>query len=413
MDYHQDMVLHVIAEAERCFLCKKPMCVTGCPISTPIPEMIRAMREGRLREAGEMLFENNPLSAVCSLVCDHQKQCEGHCVQGRKGQPIHISSIENYISETCLDQISIPIPPSNGIMVAVIGAGPAGITVALEMAKRGYKVTIFDSKDRIGGVMQYGIPDFRLPKTLLERYRRKLLEAGILIRPNTTIGGALTISSMLRDGYKAIFIGTGVWRPKTLGIKGESLGNCHFAIDFLANPDAYSLGNDVAIIGMGNTALDVARTLLRKGTRNVTLYARRQETNANEEEIEYARLDGASFEFGKHPVEIIHDGPVFDDNIFDEEGHIIGTKGEPKLYRADSTIIAVSQGPKSKLVDTTEGLKAAPSGLLLTDEHGETTYPGIFAAGDVVLGARTVVDAVSYSKKVASSMDEYIRGLSS
>ena len=405
------MVLHVIAEAERCFLCKKPLCVTGCPVSTPIPDMIRALREGKLREAGDMLFSNNPLSVVCSLVCDHQKQCEGHCVQGRKGQPIHISSIENYISETCLDQIDIPIPPSNGRMIAIIGAGPAGITVALEMAKRGYEVTIFDSKDKIGGVLQYGIPEFRLPKSLLERYKKRLIQAGIHIRPNTTIGGALTIDDMLRDGYKAIFIGTGVWRPKKLGIKGESLGNCHFAIDYLANPDAYDLGNEVAIIGMGNTALDVARTLLRKGTRNVTLYGRRLQTNANEEEIEYARLDGANFEFGKKPVEITPEGPVFDDNIFDEEGKITGEKGEPRLYPADSTIIAVSQGPKSKLVDTTKGLKAAPSGLLLTDKDGETTIPGIFAAGDVVLGAKTVVEAVRYAKIVAESMDEYIRSL--
>ena len=373
--------------------------------------MIRALREGKLREAGDMLFSNNPLSVVCSLVCDHQKQCEGHCVQGRKGQPIHISSIENYISETCLDQIDIPIPPSNGRMIAIIGAGPAGITVALEMAKRGYEVTIFDSKDKIGGVLQYGIPEFRLPKSLLERYKKRLIQAGIHIRPNTTIGGALTIDDMLRDGYKAIFIGTGVWRPKKLGIKGESLGNCHFAIDYLANPDAYDLGNEVAIIGMGNTALDVARTLLRKGTRNVTLYGRRLQTNANEEEIEYARLDGANFEFGKKPVEITPEGPVFDDNIFDEEGKITGEKGEPRLYPADSTIIAVSQGPKSKLVDTTKGLKAAPSGLLLTEKDGETTIPGIFAAGDVVLGAKTVVEAVRYAKIVAESMDEYIRSL--
>ena len=407
------MVLHVIAEAERCFLCKKPMCVTGCPISTPIPDMIKLLREGKLDEAGDMLFRNNPLSAVCSLVCDHQKQCEGHCVQGKKGQPIHISSIENYISETRLDNIEIPIPPSNGNMVGIIGAGPAGITVALELAERGYKVTIFDSKDKIGGVLQYGIPDFRLPKTLLARYKRKLVEAGIQIRPNTTIGGALEIKDLFRDGYKAIFIGTGVWRPKKLGIKGESLGNCHFAIDYLANPDAYDLGDSVAIIGMGNTALDVARVLRRKGTRNVTLYARRMSTNANEEEVEYAKLDGAVFEFGKHPVEITPEGPVFDENIFDEDGKITGTKGEPKLYPASSTIIAVSQGPKSKLVDTTEGLKAAPSGLLLTDQSGETTYPGIFAAGDVVLGAKTVVEAVHYAKAVAKSMDEYVKGLQS
>ena len=219
------MILHVIAEANRCFECKKPMCqLNGCPIHTPIPQMIHLLKEGKLREAGDMLFANNPLSVVCSIVCNHQKQCEGNCIQGKKGQPIHISSIENYISDTCLDQIKIDIPEWNGKRMAIIGAGPAGITVAIEMAKRGYKVTIFDAKDKIGGIMQYGIPAFRLPKSILERYGKLLRDIGIMIRPNTTIGGALEIKDLFRDGYSAIFIGTGVWRPKKLGIKGESVG---------------------------------------------------------------------------------------------------------------------------------------------------------------------------------------------
>ena len=402
---------HVLAEAERCFLCKKPMCSMGCPIHTPIPQMIKLLRDGKIRDAGDLLFNNNPLSVVCSIVCDHDKQCEGHCIQGRKGQPVHCSTIENYISNTCLEQVNVPIPPCNGIMVGIIGAGPAGITVAIEMAKRGYRVTLFDSKPKIGGVMQYGIPEYRLPKSILERYRKKLVSFGILIRPNTTIGGALEIKDMFRDGYKAIFIGTGVWRPKKLGIKGETYGNVHFAIDYLVSPDSYSLGDNVAIIGMGNTAIDVARTLLRQGTRNVTLYARSGNATASKEEVEYAKLDGANFAFGYSPVEITHEGPVFDQTILDENGKVTGYKNEPKLYPASSTVIAVSQGPKSKLVDTTEGLKASSKGLLLTDEGGMTTYPGIFAAGDVVLGARTVVEATAYAKTAAAKMDEYIRAL--
>lgn len=406
------MILHVIAEANRCFECKKPMCqLNGCPIHTPIPQMIHLLKEGKLREAGDMLFANNPLSVVCSIVCNHQKQCEGNCVQGKKGQPIHISSIENYISDTCLDQIKIDIPEWNGKRMAIIGAGPAGITVAIEMAKRGYKVTIFDAKDKIGGIMQYGIPAFRLPKSILERYGKLLRDIGIMIRPNTTIGGALEIKDLFRDGYSAIFIGTGVWRPKKLGIKGESLGNVHFAIDFLANPDAYHLGDNIAIIGMGNTAMDVARTLLRNGTKNVTLIARRNKIEASEEEAEYARLDGAHFLFGKNTLEITDEGPILDDNIIDEEGKIIGEKNEPKLFKADSTIVAISQGPKSKLVDTTKNLQASKSGLLLTNENGETSCPGVFAAGDVVLGAKTVVQAVAYSKNVAKAIDEYIQSL--
>ena len=385
------------------------MCVTGCPISTNIPQMISYVREGRMHEAGKMLFENNPLSAVCSLICDHGKQCEGHCIQGKKGNPIHISSIENYISETYLEQIEIEREKPNGYMVAVIGAGPAGMTIALELAKKGYNVTIFDAKDKIGGVMRYAIPDFRLPKSLLDKYEVILKKAGVKVRPNTTIGGALEIKDLLRDGYQAIFIGTGVWRPKKLSIPGESLGNVHFAIDYLKNPESYDVGNTVAIIGMGNTAIDVARTLLRKGTRNVTLFARGLKASANEDELEYAKLDGAELVFGMHPEIITEEGPVMVENTFDEEGHITGGKEERRLFKADSTIIAISQGPKSKLVDTTDGLKAASNGLLITDNEGETTLEGVFAAGDVVLGAKTVVDAVSYAKKAAENMDRYIR----
>lgn len=404
------MAVHVIDEANRCLNCKKPMCMQGCPIHTPIPMVIKAFKEGNLNEAGEMLFANNPMSMICSLVCNHENQCEGHCILGRKGEPVHISSIENYISDTYFDKMQIPCEPKNGKKVAVIGAGPAGITIAILLTKKGYSVTIFDSRDRIGGVLQYGIPEFRLPKTILERYKKKLREIGIKIRPNTTIGGALEIKDMFRDGYESIFIGTGVWRPKTLGIKGESLGNVHFAIDYLANPDAYELGDTVAIIGMGNSAMDVARTALRKGSRSVTLYARGLTSQASQHETTYAKLDGASLEFALSPVEINDDGPVFQRLCYDEEGNRIGAEEELVQVHADSTIISISQGPKSKLVNTTEGLKASANGLLVTNSFGETTHPGIFAAGDVVLGAKTVVEATAYSKLVADAMDRYMRG---
>ena len=386
------------------------MCRQGCPIQTPIPMMIKAFKEGDLNEAGEMLFSNNPMSMICSLVCNHEKQCEGHCVLGRKGEPVHISSIENYVSDTYFDKMKIECAPSNGKKVAVIGAGPAGITIAIMLTKKGYEVTIFDARDKIGGVLQYGIPDFRLPKTILERYKKKLREIGIKIRPNTTIGGALEIKDLFRDGYESIFIGTGVWRPKKLGIKGESLGNVHFAIDYLANPDSYELGDTVAIIGMGNSAMDVARTALRKGARNVTLYARGLKSQASAEEIAYAKVDGAVLSFGMQPVEITDDGPVFQKVLFDEEGNRIGVDETPIQVHADSTIVSVSQGPKDKLVSTTEGLKASANGLLVTNQFGETTHPGIFAAGDVVLGAKTVVEATAYAQVVAEAMDQYMQG---
>ncbi len=247
------MSVHVISEANRCLGCKRPLCVEGCPIHNPIPQFIAAFKENKLNEAGQMIFENNPMSIVCSLVCNHGSQCEGHCVQGRKGVPVHISSIENYISDTYFDKMKIECAPFNGKSAAIIGSGPAGITVAILLAKQGYHVTIFESKDKIGGVMQYGIPEYRLPKSILERYRKKLLSIGVSFRPNTTIGGALEIQDLLNDGYGAIFIGTGVWRPKKLGVPGESLGNVHFGIDYLASPDAFELGENVAVIGSGNT----------------------------------------------------------------------------------------------------------------------------------------------------------------
>ena len=405
------MGVHVIDEANRCLNCKKPLCRQGCPINTPIPQMIQAFKGGDLNAAGDMVYENNPLSIVCSLVCNHEKQCEGHCILGKKGQPVHISSIENYISDTIFDKMKIECKPKNGKKVAVIGAGPAGITIAFLLTKEGYSVTIFDSKDKLGGVLQYGIPEFRLPKTILERYKKKLLEIGVKIRPNTAIGTALEIKDLIRDGYKSIFIGTGVWRPKTLGVKGESLGNVHYAIDYLANPDAYDLGETVAIIGMGNSAMDVARTAIRHGARKVTLYARGLHSNASDHETNYAKIDGADFQFGKQIIEINDDGPVFENLVYDDEENHIGNEEELEQVYADSTIISISQGPKSKLVNTTEGLKAGSNGLLVTDERGQTTIPGIFASGDVVLGARTVVEAVAYSKKVAEAMDEYMKSL--
>ncbi len=404
------MAVHVIDEANRCLQCKKPMCQQGCPIHTPVPVMIKALKEGRLEEAGAMLFENNPMSLVCSLVCNHENQCEGHCIMGRKGQPVHVSSIENYISDTCLERIKIGCAPSNGKKVAVIGAGPAGITIAIMLTQRGYSVTIFDARDKIGGVLQYGIPEFRLPKTILDRYKKKLLAIGIKIRPNTTIGGALEIKDLFRDGYKSIFIGTGVWRPKTLGVKGESLGNVHFAIDYLANPNAYNLGNRVAVIGMGNSAMDVARTVIRQGSHDVTLYARGNRSDASHHETSYAMLDGAKFEYNKSIVEINDDGPVFQTVLCDAEGNAAGLSQETEQVYADSVIISISQGPKSKLVNTTQGLKATKNGLLETNESGETTVEGIFASGDVVLGAKTVVEAVAYSKTVVEAMDAYMRG---
>ncbi len=406
------MALHVMDEANRCLQCKVPMCQKGCPINTNIPLAIKLLKENKLNEAGKMLFENNPLTTVCSLVCNHEKQCEGNCVLGRKGAPVHFSTIENYISSTYANQMTNGPHPSNGMKVAIIGSGPAGITIAIILARYGYQVTIFEGKDKIGGVLRYGIPEFRLPKSVIDDIEYRHLELkGIKIRPNTHIGSAITIEDLFRDGYKAIFVGTGVWKPNSLHIKGETFGHVHFGINYLNNPDSYRLGKKVIVIGAGNAAMDVARTALRKGVEDLTCFSITQKVAASDYEFSYAKLEGVNFEYNKKPVEITDEGVIFRDVLEDEEGNLTEVEGSDTLYPADSVIISISQGPMSRLVNTTEGLKANSRGLLDADETGHTSRPGIFASGDVVNGARTVVEAVAHSKIVAESMHEYMQSL--
>ncbi len=406
------MALHVMDEANHCLGCKNPRCQQGCPIHTNIPEVIRLLKENKLNEAGRMLFENNPLTTVCSLICNHENQCEGHCVQGIKGAPVHFSVIENYISSTYASQMTHGPAKPNGKRVAIIGSGPAGLTIAVILARYGYDVTIFESHDKIGGVLRYGIPEFRLPKTVLDDFEyRHLRLKDIKVRPNTNVGQALKIDDLFRDGYKAIFIGTGVWRPNTLGIKGESLGHVHFAINYLQNPDVYHLGNRVVLIGAGNAAMDVARTAIRHGTRHLECFSLTKKIAASHYEESYAKLEGVEFFYNKKPVEITDQGVVFRDVQENEDGTLTDLPGTETLYPADSVVVSISQGACTTITETTEGLKVTPRGLFVTDEVGRTSRPGIFASGDAVKGARTVVEAVAYSKKVAEAMHEYMQSL--
>ena len=404
------MALHVMEEANRCLGCKNPQCQKGCPINTPIPEVIKLLKANKLDEAGWMLFENNPLTTVCSLICNHENQCEGHCILGKKGAPVHFSVIESYISSTYASKMTKGPAPSNGIKVAIVGSGPAGITIAILMARMGYQVTIFESKDKIGGILRYGIPEFRLPKSVLDDIQYRHLEMkGIKIRPNTKIGAAIGLDDLFADGYKAVFIGTGVWKPNRLRIKGESFGNVHYAINYLNNPDVYKLGEKVIVIGAGNAAMDVARTALRHGSRDVTCFSLTKKVVASEHEFSYATLEGVKFEYNKKPVEITDEGVIFRDLIENEDGTLTEVKGSDALVSADSVMISISQGPQNTIVNTTNGLKATSKGLLEADDCGRTSRPGVFASGDVVNGARTVVEAVAYSKKVAQAMHEYIQ----
>ena len=329
----------------------------------------------------------------------------------RNGSPVHISSIENYISENYFDKLSFSGIEKNGLKAGIIGSGPAGITIAVILAQRGYDITIFESREKIGGVLRYGIPEFRLPKSILERYKEKLIELGIKIRPNTAIGTTISVDDMFRDGYSAIFIGTGVWKPNTLHIKGETLGNVHYAINYLTNPDVYRLGDTVNIIGAGNSAMDVARTALRHVAKKVTVFSRSDHLAASQREVDYAKIDGVEFVVHVEPVEIVDDGVIFVELECDGKGNLSPIRGTENLYQADSTIIAISQGPKDRIVSTTTGLEVNEKGLLVTNTFGETTRDGIFASGDVVRGAKTVVEAVAYSKQVADAMDDYMKGL--
>ena len=406
------MAIHVLDEAQRCLNCKVPQCQKGCPIGTPIPTVIRLMLDGKLDEAGRTLFENNPLTTVCSLVCNHENQCEGHCVLGKKGAPVHFSTIENYISTTYSSKMVKGPAPSNGMRVAIIGSGPAGLTIAVHLARKGYQVTIFEGKDKIGGVLRYGIPEFRLPKSVLDDFEyRHLRLKDIKVRPNTTVGGAISIDDLFRDGYKAIFVGTGVWQPNALHIKGETLGHVHFGINYLNNPDSFHLGERVIVIGAGNAAMDVARTALRKGARWVQCFSRTPDVAASKHEFDYAALEGVEFFYNKAPVQIVDEGVLFADVAQQPDDSFAEVAGTEQLYSADSVIISISQGPKSRIVSTTEGLHTNERGLLVTDEEGHTTRPGIFASGDVVNGARTVVEAVAHSKRVAEAMDAYMQSL--
>ncbi len=405
------MGTQIIQESKRCLQCANPQCVRGCPVDTPIPEMIRMLLEGNIRRAGEMLFRNNPLSVVCSLVCPHESFCEGHCILGHKNKPVRISSMEHYISDYYLRFMDTLPEEKIPKKVGVIGAGPAGITVAFLLALRGYDITIYESKDKIGGVLRYGIPDFRLPKTLLDRLEEHLIRMGVTIRPNTLIGKRLTLEDLFRDGFEALFIGTGVWNPHRLDIKGESLGHVHYALDYLRNPEVYRLGERVCVIGAGNTAMDVARSCLRRGAREVTVLYRKdkQYIPARDVEVEYALIDGVQFLYRARPLEITSQGVQYAKTLEEESapGRYNDT-GETALLSCDTVIIAISQDPCATIPDNSNGLETGIKGLLITDSRGHTSREGIFASGDVVTGAKTVVEAVAQSKIVVQAMEEYL-----
>ena len=409
------MMKELLLEADRCLLCKNARCKANCPINTEIPEVVKLFKEGKLDEAGAMLFENNPLSAVCAVVCPHEDQCKGNCIRGIKGEPVSFCEIEELISNEYLKKIKLEKTAERNERIAIIGAGPAGITLSIILAKKGFKVTLFDAHEKIGGVLRYGIPEYRLPNSVMDRYEEILLELGVKIRPNTLIGPVITLDKLFFDGYKAVFIGTGVWNPKTLDIKGESLGNVHYAIDYLKSPDVYNLGKKVAVIGAGNVAMDAARVAKRSGAEEVYILYRKGFENmpCTKVELQEAKDDDIKFELFIAPIELTEDGVKYIEtkNEVKEDGKVVtvtidGTEG---MFECDSVIIAVSQSPRKNIVANTTGIETNKWGLVLTDDKGHTTREGVFASGDVVTGANTVVHAAAYAKVVAESIEEYCK----
>ena len=400
-------------EANRCLMCKKARCVEKCPVATPIPEIIQLIKDEKLEEAGKIMFDNNPLSAFCAVVCPHEDQCRGNCIRGIKGEPIDFYKMEEMISNEYLNNIQIEPIEQNKARIAIVGSGPAGMTISVILARRGYRVTLFESNEKIGGVLRYGIPDFRLSKDVLDRFHDLLIDLGVKIRPNTLIGPVLTMDKLFEDGYKAIFIGTGVWKPKTLNIKGESLGNAHYAIDYLKSPSVYSLGKKVLVIGAGNTAMDSARTAKRNGAKDVSIMYRRDfdSMTATKQEIEEAKDEGVHFELFKSPVEIVDEGVIYRQTkiITDQEGNekLVELENTEDLFKCDSVIIAISQTPKNNITINNKGFRTIGNGLLAVGESGETSRSGVFASVDVVTVAKTVVQAVAQAKLVADSIDQY------
>lgn len=402
----------LLAEANRCLKCKVPKCKKGCPISTDIPTIMHLFLEGNESEAGEALFANNPLSAICSIVCPHENNCLGNCVLGMKKTPISFYKIEQYLSGKYISDFERDKPEKNGMKIAVIGAGPAGISMSILMATKGFQVTLMEAQDQIGGVLRYGIPAFRLPKDRVDAYRDVLKKLGVVIKPNCHIGSNFLIEDMFIDGYDAIFLAVGTAKPNRLGLLGETLGHVHFAIDFLKSPKAYDLGETVAVIGAGNVAMDVARTAIRQdGVKKVILLNNRREEDVTATKIEYAETleEGVECMHLMSVLRITEEGLVaVDVDVIHGENGI--QYEENMLSRhsiaADSVILAIGQGPASAISEKAQ-IATTLRGLFAVDENGMTNIPGVFAAGDVVSGPKTVVEAVAYTKKVAEQMMKY------
>ena len=423
-------------EATRCINCKNKPCMSGCPVCVRIPEFIAQVAAGNFDEAYNIITSTNGLPAVCGRVCPQENQCEGKCIRGIKGEPVAIGRLERFVADYHMAHSNDDAvkPESNGIKVAVIGAGPAGLTCAGDLAKLGYEVTIFEAFHKAGGVLVYGIPEFRLPKDIVQKEVDNLTKLGVKVETNMVIGRVLSVDEIMDMGFKAVFIGSGAGLPSFMGIEGEALVGVYSANEYLTRAnlmkaylDDYDTpvikSKNVAVVGGGNVAMDAARTALRLGAENVYIVYRRgmEELPARKEEVEHAEEEGIIFKTLNNPVEILGN----------EEGLVSGIKciemelGEPDesgrrrpvakegsefVLDVDSVIMSIGTSPNPLIRSTTPGLDANKYGCLVTrDDSGLTTRDGVYAGGDAVTGAATVILAMGAGKDAAKAIDEMLK----
>ncbi|NLB88066.1 MAG: NADPH-dependent glutamate synthase [Syntrophomonadaceae bacterium] len=426
-----------LLEAERCLQCKKPTCVEGCPVEVPIPEFIKLILERDYAKAALKIKEKNSLPAVCGRVCPQENQCEKSCILGKKNEPVAIGRLERFVADWELnnsgDEVIKPAP--TGKKVAVIGAGPSGLTCAADLAKMGHKVTVFEALHTAGGVLVYGIPEFRLPKRIVEREVENIKKLGVEIKVNSVIGRLWTIDELMNEeGYDAVYVSTGAGLPYFMDIPGENLNGVYSANEFLTRVNlmkAYrfpeyltpiNTGKRVAVIGGGNVAMDAARTALRLGVEKSYIIYRRSEKElpARAEEIEHAMEEGVIFNFLTSPVEILGDdnGQVraivcqrYELGEPDESGRRRPVPIKDSYYEieVDAVVMAIGQGPNPLIPNATPDLEVNGKGNIVVDSTSLTSKPGVFAGGDVVSGAATVILAMGAGKKAALSIDKYLK----
>lgn len=398
----------LIEEAKRCLNCKNPLCKNkGCPIHTSVPEMIQAYLNGDLDKAGKMLFENNPLSVICGTVCDQRKQCEGSCVRGIKGEPVSIGKIERAVSMAYFDHLSLRCKEKNGKKVAIIGSGPCGIAAGLLLAQEGIQVTIYEAEKEIGGVLRYGIPEFRLDRKIVDGYNHYLKQCGVEILCNVKVGVDLSLRE-IKDQHDAVLVANGLWKPKKLGIPGEDFENVITSVDYLKSPESYDLYGKVIVIGAGNAAMDVSRCAVRSKAESVVNYVRTNRIKASAHEVAFAKAEGVTIEQGKAPAEFTREGVWFNCSEYDENNVKTDKPSEMRFYPADWIIVAISQETDGILTKDCDEIAVDEWGLILTDENMMTNVEGIYACGDAVTGPKTVVHAVSAAKSAAKNILNYV-----